>query len=88
MCRFCIIHVSTISQLGYLYISSSLVLWIARMMRRARCFHASQYSTDAGDNVRMLEEEKEQILAQRHFPFGKKPPVEGVAVTVIRRVVA
>ena len=36
----------------------------ARMMRRARCFHASRYSTDASDNVRMLEEEKEQILSQ------------------------
>ena len=36
----------------------------ARMMRRARCFHASRYSTDASDNVSMLEEEREKILAQ------------------------
>ena len=37
----------------------------ARMMRRARCFHDTRYSTDANDNVRMLEEEKEHILAQK-----------------------
>lgn len=39
----------------------------ARMMRRARCVHASRYSTDASDNVRMLEEEKGQILAQQMY---------------------
>ena len=44
----------------------------ARMMRRARCLHESRYSTDASDNVRMLEEEKELILAQeRQFHLTK-----------------
>lgn len=38
----------------------------ARMMRRARCFHATRYSTDARDNVRLLEEEKEMMLAEEH----------------------
>jgi len=36
----------------------------AKMMRRARCLHAFRYSTNAGDNVRMLEQEKEELLAQ------------------------
>lgn len=44
----------------------------ARMMRRARCFHASRYSTDARDNVRMLEEEKEKILAQEHLHLSSQ----------------
>mmetsp|Transcript_34759 Transcript_34759/g.63932 ORF Transcript_34759/g.63932 Transcript_34759/m.63932 type:complete len:654 (+) Transcript_34759:231-2192(+) len=36
----------------------------ARMMRRG--FHASRYSTDPRENVRVLEEEKELIMAQEH----------------------
>lgn len=43
----------------------------ARMMRRAKCFHASRYSTDAKDNVLMLEEEKEQIMAQEHLHLSQ-----------------
>ncbi|KAL7554763.1 hypothetical protein ACHAWF_018300, partial [Thalassiosira exigua] len=39
----------------------------ARMMRRARCLHESRYSTNAGDNVRVLEEEMESILSQEHI---------------------
>jgi hypothetical protein len=38
----------------------------SRMMRRARCFHANKISTDALDNVRILEEERERILAEEH----------------------
>lgn len=37
----------------------------AKIMRRARCLHSHRYSTDAVSNVKMLEEEKEQLLAQR-----------------------
>ena len=48
----------------------------SRMMRRARCFHASKYSTDARDNVRMLEEEKETILAEQHFRLSQKQQQE------------
>ena len=42
----------------------------ARMMRRARCLHAFRYSTDPRDNVRLLEEEKDQFAARRrkHAP--------------------
>ena len=44
----------------------------ARMMRRAQCFHASQYSADAKNNVRhLLEQEKEQILAQEHMQLSQ-----------------
>ena len=44
----------------------------ARMMRRAQCFHASQHSADAKNNVRhLLEEEKEQILAQTHLHLSQ-----------------
>jgi len=48
----------------------------ARMMRRARCFHASRYSTDARDNVRMLEEEKGLILAQEHLHLSQKKKLQ------------
>ena len=44
----------------------------SQMMRRARCFHASKYSTDARDNVHMLEQEREQILAQEHMNLSKQ----------------
>ena len=37
----------------------------SKMMRRARCLHTTKYSTDAIDNLRTLEEEKERILAER-----------------------
>ena len=37
----------------------------AKIMRRARCLHSHRYSTDAVSNVKMLEEEKEKLLAQR-----------------------
>ena len=37
----------------------------AHMMRRARYFHGSKHSTDARNNVQVLEEEKEQLLAQQ-----------------------
>ena len=37
----------------------------AKIMRRARCLHSHRYSTDAISNVKMLEEEKEQLFAQR-----------------------
>ena len=36
------------------------------MMRRARCFHAAKISTDALDNVRILEEERDRIFAEEH----------------------
>jgi len=40
----------------------------ARMMRRAQCFHASQYSSGSNNDIRqLLEQEKEQILAQEHL---------------------
>ncbi|KAL3809188.1 hypothetical protein ACHAXA_000707, partial [Cyclostephanos tholiformis] len=38
----------------------------SRMMRRARSFHATKISTDALDNVRILEAERERILAEEH----------------------
>ncbi|KAL7519277.1 hypothetical protein ACHAWX_004064 [Stephanocyclus meneghinianus] len=38
----------------------------ARMMRRARCLHSFRYSTDASANVKMLEDEREQLLQQFH----------------------
>lgn len=39
----------------------------SRMMRRARCLHAFRYSTNASDNVRMLEEEKAVLLSQQRL---------------------
>jgi WD40 repeat protein len=38
----------------------------SRMMRRARSFHATKITTDALDNVRILEEERERVLAEEH----------------------
>jgi len=44
----------------------------ARMMRRAKCFHASQHSSDSKNDIRqLLEEEKEQILAQAHLHLSQ-----------------
>lgn len=34
----------------------------ARIMRRARCSESSRYSTNAGENIQTLEEEKEKML--------------------------
>ena len=44
----------------------------SRMMRRARCLHDFRYSTDARNNVRMLEEEKEQLCAQRRVQLSQE----------------
>jgi hypothetical protein len=34
------------------------------MFRRARCFHAAKISTDALDNVQILEGERDRILSE------------------------
>jgi len=44
----------------------------SRMMRRAICLHDVKYSTDARNNVKMLEEEKEQLCAQRRVQLSKE----------------
>jgi hypothetical protein len=36
----------------------------ARMMRRARCLHSSRYSTDTLANIKMLEDEKTQLISE------------------------
>lgn len=36
----------------------------ARMMRRARCLDSSRYSTDPLVNIKMLEDEQKQLIAQ------------------------
>lgn len=38
----------------------------ARMMRRARCLHSYRYSTDASNNVKMFEDERNQLLRQNN----------------------
>lgn len=44
----------------------------ARMMRRARGFHASQYSSFSKNDIRqLLEQEKEQILAQEQLHLSQ-----------------
>lgn len=43
----------------------------SRMMRRAICFHDIRYSTDAKNNVIKLEEEKEQLFAQRRVQLSQ-----------------
>jgi WD40 repeat protein len=44
----------------------------ARMMRRARCLHDVRYSTDAMNNVMLLEEEQQQLYAQRHAQLSQE----------------
>jgi len=43
----------------------------SRMMRRAICLHDVRYSTDAENNVIKLEEEKEQLFAQRRIQLSQ-----------------
>eukprot|EP00985_Skeletonema_marinoi_P004265 scaffold1870_cov153-Skeletonema_marinoi.AAC.1 len=43
----------------------------SRMMRRAICLHDVRYSTDARNNVTKLEEEKEQLFAQRRVQLSQ-----------------
>ena len=44
----------------------------AKMMRRARNLHSFRYSTDARENVRIMEEEKEQILSQHRHNLSQQ----------------
>jgi len=44
----------------------------SRMMRRAICLHDAKYSTDARNNVKMLEEEMEQLFAQRRLQLSQE----------------
>lgn len=44
----------------------------ARIMRRSQCFHSSQHSADSKNDIRqLLEQEKEQILAQEHLQLSQ-----------------
>lgn len=39
----------------------------ARMMRRARCLHSKRYSTDPLVNIKMLEDEMEELISEHQF---------------------